>query len=140
MLPQESNFSVSSLTVSSFEMDDPDFATVKKLGTGVTLDRELREMNCDDGMSDTVVSSLQEDERNSVVFHVAHQTMTTQPSVKDNMEVKEQGSTRVLLTESSDQIELEDLKKKNVQYNFNPGRGRPRSSRRGRGRGRGKQA
>merc|ERR1719186_837790 len=135
LLPQKSCISPPTLAMSSFVMDNPDFDTVRKLGTGVTLDRELREMNCDEDMLDTVISIPQEEMGNSVVFHVANQIMTTQPSVKDNVEVKEKGNTRVLLTASSDQVELGNLEKESVQYNFKPGRGRPTSSSRGRGRG-----
>ena len=51
----------------------------------------------------------------------------------DNLEVKEQGVTRILLTASSNQIEVHDLKKESLRYSQTPGaRGR------GQGRGRGR--
>ena len=63
---------------------------------------------------------------NSVVFHVANQALISQPGTADQQEVEErsQGGTRVLLTASSNMIEVHDLKRGGVRLS-GPTRGRP---------------
>ena len=70
---------------------------------------------------------------NSVVFHVAEKAMTSQPTGSDNLEVKVQGQTKVLLTAESNLIEVHDLKQADTDKPRYPGA----FGGRGRGRGRG---
>ena len=70
---------------------------------------------------------------NSVVFHVAEKAMTSQPTGSDNLEVKVQGQTKVLLTAESNLIEVHDLKQADTDQPSYPGA----FGGRGRGRGRG---
>ena len=92
------------LSLATFEPELPGFDTVLKLGSGATARPLVPEPEPEDDSNDCEVLE------NSVVFHVANQAMITQPTGGDNLEVKEQGSTRVLLTASSNQIEVHDLK------------------------------
>ena len=92
------------LSLATFEPELPGFDTVLKLGSGATERPVLPLPEPEEDSNDCEVLE------NSVVFHVANQAMITQPTGGDNLEVKEQGSTRVLLTASSNQIEVHDLK------------------------------
>ena len=92
------------LSLSTFEPELPGFDTVLKLGSGATERSQVPAPEPEEDTNDCEVLE------NSVVFHVANQAMITQPTGGDNLEVKEQGSTRVLLTASSNQIEVHDLK------------------------------
>merc|ERR1719234_1120012 len=93
------------LSLATHEPELPGFDTVLKLGSGAT-ERPLLPSNEPEEEETNDCEVLE----NSVVFHVANQAMITQPTGGDNLEVKEQGSTRVLLTASSNQIEVHDLK------------------------------
>jgi len=92
------------LSLAAYEPELPGFDTVLKLGCGATERPLVPEPESEEESNDCEVLE------NSVVFHVANQAMITQPTGGDNLEVKEQGSTRVLLTASSNQIEVHDLK------------------------------
>ena len=92
------------LSLATFEPELPGFDTVLKLGSGATEKHVVPAVQSEEETNDCEVLE------NSVVFHVANQAMITQPTGGDNLEVKEQGSTRVLLTASSNQIEVHDLK------------------------------
>ena len=92
------------LSLTNYEQELPGFDTVLKLGSGATESTPAPVIQSDEDTNDCEVLE------NSVVFHVANQAMITQPTGGDNLEVKEQGSTRVLLTASSTQIEVHDLK------------------------------
>merc|ERR1719447_1093519 len=93
------------LSLNTYEPDLPGFDTVLKLGSkGAPESTQTVALQPEEETEDC------EDLENSVVFHVANQAMINQPTGGDNLEVKEQGSTRVLLTASSNQIEVHDLK------------------------------
>ena len=143
VLPED-DLSLPTLALAGWQEDDPEFALVRKVGTGVTLDRELGQMKYDEGSSDISHPTTQEDQGNSVVFHVANQVMTTQPSLIDKMEVEGQNKTRVLVTTGSDQLELVDYEMECDQFNLPSERERGRThhkikERRDSGRGRGQK-
>ena len=45
ILPHETSIDLQTLSLASSHTEDPDFATVKKLGSGITLDKELGSIN-----------------------------------------------------------------------------------------------
>ena len=132
LAPQETSIDLQTLSLANFESDDPNFALLKKVGSGMTFDKELesstrqlpRLANESHGQES---ASTKKD--NSVVFHVSNQAMINQPTVSNNLEVKEQGETKVMLTADSNLIEIHDLKEGSKT--------RSNSIYRGRGRGRG---
>jgi len=131
ILPHETSIDLPTLSLANFDTEDPDFAVVRKLGSGISLDTELGCLDSKEATMEASITLPEAKNDNAVVFHVANQAMINQPTDNDNLGIKEQGDTRVLLTASSNQIEVHDLKKQNLRYNQTiPCRGR--------GRGRGK--
>ena len=117
---------------------------MKKHGAGISCDKKssLREPERDSSESletPTTSSTTSPKKDNSVVFHVSNQAMINQPTGCNNLEVKEQGDTKVLLTADSNLIEVHDLKQGNTRYKKAApavfrGRGRGRGAVRGPGR------
>ena len=134
VVPEDTSIDIQTLSMATFETEDPDFALVKKLGAGVQKDHDTVDLATVNSalMTSSLSANKTVKNDNSVVFHVANNTMTTQPTECNNLEVKEQGQTKVLLTAGSDLIEVHDLKKTYQRQNTFPLYGR------GRGRGRGK--
>ena len=108
LVNQEPCLDINTLTIPSFETEDPDYALVKKLGTGRSRDQDLIT-----SIPESLVSSSSPAKQggNAVVFHVANQAMINQPTGSSNVEVKEHGHTKVMLTGDSNLIEVHDLKK-----------------------------
>ena len=80
VVPQETSIELPTLSMVSFDSDDPDYALVKKLGAGVK--REVK------GPTSATPVGGQSKGDNSVVFHVASQAMISQPTASDNLEVR----------------------------------------------------
>ena len=72
LVPQETSIELPTLSMVSFDSDDPDYALVKKLGADVTSG----ELSAGPAQGD-----------NSVVFLVATQAMISQPTASDNLKV-----------------------------------------------------
>ena len=86
LVPQESSIELPTLSMVSFDSDDPDYALVKKLGAGVKKDGAVsRQPPRPVTSGEAGAGPAQGD--NSVVFHVATQAMISQPTASDNLEV-----------------------------------------------------
>ena len=88
LVPQEASIELPTLSMVSFESDDPDYALVKKLGAGVKKESAAsRQPPRPGAVTSTEASSGPAKGDNSVVFHVASQAMISQPTASDNLEV-----------------------------------------------------
>ena len=90
LVPQETSIELPTLSMVSFDSDDPDYALVKKLGAGVKKDASASGLQSlrPGSVSSSEVSAGPSRGDNSVVFHVATQAMISQPTASDNLEVR----------------------------------------------------
>ena len=97
------------LSLTSFEEEDRDYALVKKIGVGDTTAAGLFPSL----LGGAAAASEQlptEVEKSQCVFHVAQHMSISMPVVGDNLEIRERGSTRIFLTAGSDEIDAHALR------------------------------
>ena len=103
--PQEMSVTIPTLVLMHFEDEDPDFAHVRKVGSGSsslysepppTVEAPASMSNC--------------------VFHVAQNMSIDLPKASDNLEIENRGSNKIFLTADSDQIEAHTMRAETIYH------------------------
>jgi hypothetical protein len=102
------NVTYPTLSLTSFEEEDQDYALVKKIGAGDKTFSDGLPLPSDSLGGET--ESLATVEKPQCVFHVAQQMSISMPVVGDNLEIRERGSTKIMLTSGSDEIDAHALR------------------------------
>ena len=97
LVPQETSIELPTLSMVSFDSDDPDYALVKKLGAGVKKGASASSLLAPGpgSVTSSGASTGPGQGDNSVVFHVATQAMISQPTASDNLEVSSLGGYNI---------------------------------------------
>jgi hypothetical protein len=102
------NITYPTLSLTCFEEEDRDYALVRKIGAGDTSFTAGGLPGALDSVASPTTSATAE--KSQCVFHVAQQMSISMPVVGENLEIRERGPTKIMLTSGSDEIDAHSLR------------------------------